>query len=108
MKQSKQKTSEHVIRLANTETVTVDEESWKKGRRMIDLFYVAKQLFCRQCKEALALINSTSEKNMGYASHLFIRCECGQVNQIETSETHVHGKRGPQVYDVNTKAALGI
>ncbi|CAC5380286.1 unnamed protein product [Mytilus coruscus] len=73
---------------------------------MIDLFYVAKQLFCRQCKDALALINITSEKNMGYASHLFIRCECGQVNQIETSKTHVHGKRGPQVYDVYTKAAL--
>ncbi|XP_052075942.1 uncharacterized protein LOC127714036 [Mytilus californianus] len=75
---------------------------------MIDLFYVAKQLFCRQCKEALALINITSEKNMGYASHLFIQCECGQVNKIETSETHVHGKRGPQVYDVNTKAALAM
>lgn len=65
MKQSKQKTSEHVIRLANTETVTVDEESWKKGKSMIDLFYVAKQLFCRQCKEALALISITSEKIWG-------------------------------------------
>ncbi|CAC5388590.1 unnamed protein product [Mytilus coruscus] len=45
---------------------------------------------------------------MGYASLLFIRCECAQVNQIETSETHVHGKRDPQVYDVNTKAALAM
>ena len=42
---------------------------------------------------------------MKIASLLWIRCvECGALNSIKTSKSHVK-KKGAPVYDVNTKAA---
>ena len=37
-----------------------------------------------------------------------VECECGIVREVTTGKTHRVGKRGPAVFDVNTKAALGI
>ena len=48
-----------------------------------------------------------SEKRFGLATQLVIECQfCKHQNVVETSKKHPTGKRGPNAFDVNTRAAL--
>jgi len=78
------------------------------GRRIVEIDHLAKQLYCNDCGKHLNLNNIVNEKRYGFGSVLMIECECGSCNEVSTGKTHRTGKRGPAVFDVNTKAALGM
>ena len=82
------------------------------GRRIVELGYLAEQLKagCCVCGEILHLHNCTGETRMGLASRLALNCDrCGSESTILTSKQHRRQDvtKGPGVFDVNTKAALG-
>ena len=88
-------------------------EGWKDGRRIVELYYLAEQL--RKCKNVdcslpLLLHDVHKETRVGYASILYITCQCGMLNTITTGKSHRpanKSNKGMPVYDINTKAVLG-
>ena len=84
---------------------------WRKGRRIVDLSYMADQMTsCRVCSKPLNLHRIQREHRVGYASILYIDCECGMTNPVSTNTSHRpsdKSNRGMPVYDINTKAVLG-
>lgn len=93
---------------ADNGNVHVDVNSWNSGRRIVELGHMAKQMNCTDCDKTLNLFNIVNETRYGFGSLLLIECECGIVNEVTTGKTHRVGARGPPVFDVNTKAALGM
>lgn len=87
-----------------------DSLSWSQGRRIVELQVLADGLkACSDCGECLPLHNIVEEKRYGFASLLYVQCECGVMNSVYTGKSH-HVKddhRGIPIYDVNTKAATG-
>lgn len=57
----------------------------------------------------MSLSNIIQEKKkIGLASEFTIECQfCKYVNTIKTSDNHKSGSRGPQAYDINSRAVLG-
>ncbi|XP_062576921.1 uncharacterized protein LOC134267321 isoform X2 [Saccostrea cucullata] len=96
--------------VAQTEghTCESNDESWRKGRRIVELDHMAKQMNCWDCGHTLTLNNIVNERRQGFASNLTITCECGVLNEVTTGKSHRVNKRGPAVFDINTKAALGM
>lgn len=94
--------------VAQTEghTCESNDESWRKGRRIVELDHMAKQMNCWDCGHTLTLNNIVNERRQGFASNLTITCECGVLNEVTTGKSHRVNKRGPAVFDINTKAAL--
>ena len=79
------------LQMGNVKTVNEPVKSdLVVGRRIIDIQYVASQLFCLQCKEPIYLMDITNEARFGLASILFIECKndkClypGFLNKIYT------------------------
>lgn len=98
---------------AENESKSDDAESgWGIGRRIVDMKFLADQLrSCKNCLKPLHLFNIYKEQSVGYASILYISCECGAINNISTGKSHRppdKSKLGMPVYDINTKAVLGI
>ncbi|XP_052680228.1 uncharacterized protein LOC128160995 [Crassostrea angulata] len=92
---------------ADEEDVTLcveTETEWKEERRIVELGYLAKQLFCHLCKTPLHLIDTVRERRYGLGSVLHVKCtNCSAVCPVET------GNRVPTgAFDINTKAALGM
>ncbi|VDI69646.1 myosin V [Mytilus galloprovincialis] len=103
--------------LTDSEEMVIDTEestdgiSWKDGRRIVELFSLAKALNSCQnvnCTAQLNLLNVEKEKLQGFGSYLTIRClNCNMLNNILTNKTH-YGTKGPAIFDINTKAAIGM
>lgn len=56
----------------------------------------------------LPINNLHGEKRYGLASTFLVNCPaCGVQNKFSTSKSHSAGHRGPQAFDVNTRATLG-
>ncbi|VDI08996.1 Hypothetical predicted protein [Mytilus galloprovincialis] len=89
---------------------TSPEISWQDGRRIVELDVLANSLrSCKMCTIPLQLHNTEGEKRQGLGSYLSVRCaECNFINTIQTNKTHVNGSRGPGVFDINTKTAIGL
>lgn len=82
----------------------IPDDSWKSGRRIVELDVLAKRMFCASCNTPLHLSNIESERRYGLGSILFIRCQnnvCWALNDVKT------GKRSQGAFDVNSKLALG-
>ena len=48
-----------------------------------------------------------NETRSGLASTFTVNCPfCGKTNTVSTSKTHRYGSRGPNAFDVNSRAAL--
>lgn len=81
------------------------DDTWKKGRRIVELDVLAKAMFCCQCRLPLHLSDTVGERKGGLGSHLFIQCSssgCGAVTDVPT------GKTGPTgSFDVTDKVAIG-
>jgi hypothetical protein len=99
---------------AATTTNSGDEKlfSWREGRRVVELGYLAEQLQkgCKECEEGLALNNIVEETKQGLGSILYIQCDCGELNSVRTGKTHRDPNKkkvGRPIWDVNTKAATG-
>jgi len=48
-----------------------------------------------------------NETKSGLASTFTVNCPfCGKSNTVSTSKTHRYGSRGPNAFDINSRAAL--
>lgn len=83
--------------------------SWRDGRRIVELGLLSDQLEsgCTDCKKYLKLSQIETEIRQGFGSILYVKCECGVINKVKTGKTHETGK-GHYIFDVNSKAALGM
>ncbi|CAC5386898.1 unnamed protein product [Mytilus coruscus] len=78
-------------------------DSWKDGRRVIELFELAQNLVCQLCNCPLNLIDTVSERKYGLGSVLTIPCgSCTACNSVETGKRNSNG-----AFVVNSKAAIG-
>ncbi|VDI44533.1 Hypothetical predicted protein [Mytilus galloprovincialis] len=79
-------------------------DSWKEGRRVIELFELAQNLVCQLCNCPLNLIDTVSERKYGLGSVLTIPCgSCSACNSVETGKRNSNG-----AFVVNSKAAIGM
>ena len=63
-----------------------------KGRNIVDLDFVCKQLLdvCKACKTTLSLTQCQRERLIGLASILYLNCQkCSTVTMIKTSTWHL-------------------
>ena len=87
--------------------------SWREGRRIVELGFLADQLKagCLEYKNTLNIINTVDETTQGLGSILYIQCEeCSQLNAVKTGKTHRSPTKksiGRPIWDINTKAATG-
>ncbi|KAK7098761.1 uncharacterized protein [Littorina saxatilis] len=77
------------------------DRAWKKGRRIVDVFHLANQMDCTQCKGLLDLRRTRRETRVGLASVLDILCSCGNVNRVHTDRRFKTENRD-DAYVVNT------
>ncbi|XP_070199755.1 zinc finger protein 721-like [Littorina saxatilis] len=77
------------------------DTAWKRGRRIVDVFHLANQMDCTQCKGLLDLRRTRRETRVGLASVLDILCSCGNVNRIHT-DRRVKNEDEIDDYLVNT------
>ncbi|XP_057317953.1 uncharacterized protein LOC130662970 [Microplitis mediator] len=78
-----------------------------RGRRIVELQELGKNLKCRLCSKVLSLEKITHEKRMGLNSILNVKCEdCNVITLVPTGKTHLTRSEVKQS-DVNTKAVLG-
>jgi len=85
-------------------------ETWKVGRRIVELHTLADQLDCAYCSSQLSLRNIVRETHHGFGSILYIRCdncEGDATTKVYTGKRHVPSNAKKSVFDVNSKAALG-
>ncbi|KAJ8681800.1 hypothetical protein QAD02_017592 [Eretmocerus hayati] len=78
-----------------------------EGRRIIRLKTLGKNLFCIKCESILPLVDATSEKRIGLASALHVKCrKCSHITAVGTDEMH---RTSQQIvhYDVNFKTVMG-
>lgn len=91
---------------------TQEESTWKDGRRIVEIGYLAEQLeHCANCEKSLHLVDCNDERIYGLGSILYVQCRhCPHVNKLYTGKRHrAPGKtRGMQIWDVNTKCGLGM
>ncbi|KAJ8676978.1 hypothetical protein QAD02_012765 [Eretmocerus hayati] len=79
-----------------------------EGRRIIHLKTLGKNLFCVKCESILPLVDTTSEKRIGLASVLHVKCrKCSHITAVGTDKMH---RTSQQIvhYDVNFKTVMGI
>ncbi|CAC5388280.1 unnamed protein product [Mytilus coruscus] len=80
------------------------DETWKEGRRLVELLHLAQNLFCKMCNCPLQLIDTVGERKYGLGSILFIPCSsCSACNSVETGKRSETG-----AFVVNSKVALGM
>ncbi|KAJ8669495.1 hypothetical protein QAD02_000754 [Eretmocerus hayati] len=79
-----------------------------EGRRIIHLKTLGKNLSCVKCESILPLVDTTSEKRIGLASVLHVKCrKCPHITAVGTDKMH---RTSQQIvhYDVNFKTVMGI
>lgn len=80
-----------------------------EGNRIIDMQFMASQMFCEKCGGDLLLKDIKEETCQGFGSHFKIECHtCLWVNSCLSSPKYKDPTSGHMVFAVNTKAALGI
>ena len=118
----KRKRSRDTVSTSPATSPTASEKSpnedtkipWNEGRRIVELGTLAERLgYCDNeleiCPGRLDLRNCVEETRIGLASILWITClECGELNRVCTSKTHVVPGKKRKIYDVNTKHASAI
>lgn len=79
-----------------------------RGRRIVELSELAKNLWCCSCKECLSLQFVESETRRGLGSILSVRChKCAIINIVPTGKQHAGTGGRATLFDMNAKAALG-
>ena len=78
--------------------------TWKDGYRVVDLYALAKQMYCKQCRSILDLNGTKEEEKIGFASVLTIVCSCGARNAVHTA-VRCNTDSGDAAYAINLKAA---
>ena len=79
-----------------------------EGHRIVDLKYMARNMFCSSCRSPLLLQNIQREAKKGLASILHIFCDnCIFLNTVTTGDRRISPTTGYPLFDINTKAAIG-
>ena len=83
-----------------------------EGRRIIEIDYMAKHMFCLNCESPLLLCNITKEHRMGLGGWFVFKCSvCFAKTKVPMGKRHsIKGtlfKNTKYAFDVNSKAALG-
>lgn len=77
-----------------------------KGRRMVDIQELAKNLKCWQCSELLSLQRIVDERGTGLHSILIISCEkCDAKTSVPTGKTTTSGYCNDA--DINKTVVIG-
>lgn len=82
-----------------------------KGRHIVELLYLAEELWCKSCKECLSFENIEREQRQGLGSILAIRChKCLLINIVTTGKQHSieNSFKRPTRFDVNSKLDMGM
>ena len=77
-----------------------DEILWSHGRRIVELSILAEGLskcYLNNCDNRLDLRNIVKEERFGYASILWIKCECGWLNRVPTEKSHTIKDMGKHI-----------
>ncbi|KAK0071200.1 hypothetical protein PV325_013307, partial [Microctonus aethiopoides] len=81
------------------------------GRRIIDINYMGKQMFCRKCNKILSLEDIVHEKRVMLASMFDVKCrECGALTTVCSDKQHQVlsvKDRKVQHFNVNTSIVFG-
>lgn len=78
-----------------------------EGRRIVEFAHIAKEMWCKCCKEALSFEYIVDELRRGLGSILTVRChKCLFMNQVTTGKQHKASGRVAR-FDVNSKVILG-
>lgn len=80
---------------------------WHRGRRIVELGHLGRQLMCVDCGQTLSLTNICTEWRYGFGSLLYVKCLCWMINKVTTNKSHRMHSKGVGVFDVNTMAAIG-
>jgi hypothetical protein len=81
--------------------------AWSDGRRIVDLYELAKQLQCKECCSLLDLRRTEREARYGLASVLYILCNCGVMNDVHTAKTQGSPENSATpMYEINIKASI--
>ena len=82
-------------------------ESVCKGRRIVDVQELAKNMKCLKCQQILGLENIVSERMNGLHAVWNVKCiQCLLETEVHTGKKHVT-KNNKKFADVNTRAVLG-
>ena len=89
--------------------VDVDNDSedikWYDGRRVIELKYLADQMYCSRCRSPLHLSDISNETRYGLGSVFSIPCRnylCCHENRVSSGKRNNKG-----AFDINAKVAIG-
>ncbi|KAK7466735.1 hypothetical protein BaRGS_00037177, partial [Batillaria attramentaria] len=82
-------------------------ESWREGMRIVDVGELARQMYCKFCKNLLDLNCTEREARYGLASIFFIICQsCAFTNEVCTGKYQAAETPSQRpVFDVNAKAS---
>ncbi|CAD6219693.1 GSCOCG00012935001-RA-CDS, partial [Cotesia congregata] len=87
----------------NTEEKSDDDY----GRRIVHLKTLGKNMFCSHCDFLLSLADLVSEKRIGLASILYLKCrKCDKITGASTDIQH-RVSNGNSHYDSNTQLIIG-
>ncbi|XP_011863487.1 PREDICTED: uncharacterized protein LOC105559644 [Vollenhovia emeryi] len=99
---------DETIQDTNKNVDNTQELDYMEGHRIVEFSYLAKQMWCCYCKEALSLDNIEQETRRGLASILQVRChKCLILNVVNTSKKHSSLDSSTNRFDVNSKMVLG-
>lgn len=77
------------------------------GRRIIHLKTLGKNMICKHCDFLLSLTDLVSEKRIGLASILYLKCrKCNKITGASTDKQHTVSN-GNSHYDSNTQLVIG-
>ncbi|CAC5393417.1 unnamed protein product [Mytilus coruscus] len=119
-KSSRRKASDRLNQLNTTKTTsnsllpaTTIPEVWSPGeRRVFEPAELQQRLMdgCEFCGEELRFTRVVSETVCAMGSMLYITCDCGMLNKINSGK--VHHEKGKQktrpIFDINTKIAIAM
>ncbi|XP_043469997.1 uncharacterized protein LOC122503494 [Leptopilina heterotoma] len=94
--------------LAETEEKQV-EPDYLNGRRIVELKFLAKKMWCCSCKEALSFQFIETEVRRGFGSTLRIRChKCSIRNIVTTGEEYsLDQRRNTSRFKINGEVVKG-
>ena len=86
-----------------TEVDNETDDSWKQGRRIVELEKMAQDMFCDMCAAWLHLKDTVRETHYGLGSILFIKCTaCGAVKRLALGKQNDDGG-----FDIKRKIVVG-
>lgn len=86
-----------------------EEPDYFNGRRIVELKFLAREMWCCSCKEALSFQFIENETRRGFGSILRIRCHKCSIRNIVTTgkEYTMNTRRNTSRFEINCEAVKG-